>query len=92
MSTPQELLANAEREQLIKQFLPSSIWHHLVMLNDGGRAEFYRDALQKYAPGEHVLDLGAGSGLLSVRACPRNPSRVSNVAGGRNGVTHSVRF
>eukprot|EP00929_Paragymnodinium_shiwhaense_P091235 TRINITY_DN51255_c0_g1_i1.p1 TRINITY_DN51255_c0_g1~~TRINITY_DN51255_c0_g1_i1.p1 ORF type:complete len:782 (-),score=120.09 TRINITY_DN51255_c0_g1_i1:170-2515(-) len=45
---------------------------HYVMLNDHGRNDFYRRALARVIPGCgkdcSVLDLGAGSGLLSMMA------------------------
>lgn len=40
----------------------------MPMLNDPGRNSFYQQALQQFAPGATVCDIGAGTGLLSVLA------------------------
>jgi len=40
----------------------------LPMLNDKGRNLFYQDALALKAPGKTVVDIGAGTGFLSVLA------------------------
>lgn len=59
-------------------------WHHNI-LRDLARNSAYRAALEKVVrPGDHVLDIGAGSGLLSmiaarvgaakVTACEVNPA------------------
>ncbi len=40
----------------------------MPMLNDTGRNQFYKRALEQFAPGQTVCDIGAGTGLLSVLA------------------------
>jgi hypothetical protein len=40
----------------------------LPMLNDTGRNQFYKQAIDRAAPGKVVCDIGAGTGLLSVLA------------------------
>jgi len=44
------------------------IVNYLNMLNDGRRNKFFKDALDKHAPNNIVLDVGTGTGLLSFYA------------------------
>jgi hypothetical protein len=39
------------------------------MINDVGRNEFYKSAIKQYVPDRIVVDIGAGTGLLTVMAC-----------------------
>jgi len=41
---------------------------HFAMLNDSHRNQFYWDALAAVAKGKRVIDIGSGSGLLSLMA------------------------
>jgi len=52
-------------------------WHHNI-LRDLARNSAYRAALEKVVrPGDHVLDIGAGSGLLSMIAARAGAARVT---------------
>lgn len=48
----------------------------LPMLNDDGRNQFYKAAIQLAAPGKVVCDVGAGTGLLSILAVKAGAKRV----------------
>lgn len=41
---------------------------HVRMLHDGERNRTYRAAIERFAPGRRVLDIGTGSGLLAMMA------------------------
>ncbi|CAE8659565.1 unnamed protein product, partial [Polarella glacialis] len=41
---------------------------HFAMLNDSHRNQFYWDAMEPFVTGKRVIDIGAGSGLLSLMA------------------------
>lgn len=41
----------------------------LPMINDTGRNKFYKAALEERAAGKRVVDIGSGTGLLSILAC-----------------------
>lgn len=77
-------------------------WHHDI-LHDHKRNSAYRAALEQVVrPGDHVLDIGAGSGLLSmiaaragaakVTACELNPAvaAVAERAVARNGFADRI--
>lgn len=54
-----------------------SHWH-IFMLSDKARNEAYAKAIAKAVkPGDHVLDIGAGSGLLSLMAAKAGAEKVS---------------
>ena len=42
---------------------------YLPMINDGGRNRFYKAALEAKAPGKTVVDIGSGTGFLTILAC-----------------------
>jgi predicted RNA methylase len=48
----------------------------MPMLNDTGRNQFYKQALDRAAPGQVVCDIGAGTGFLSVLALQAGASHV----------------
>ena len=48
----------------------------IPMLNDTGRNQFYKQALDRVAAGQVVCDIGAGTGFLSVLALQAGASRV----------------
>lgn len=48
----------------------------LPMLNDGGRNNFYKKAIDKIARGKIIADVGAGTGLLSVLAAKIGATKV----------------
>jgi len=50
--------------------------YHFTMLNDTRRNTLYNTALAKYAPNQVVLDLGSGSGLLSMMALRAGAKKV----------------
>lgn len=49
---------------------------HFAMLNDSNRNQFYFDAMAEVVEGKRVIDIGAGSGLLSLMAFKRGASKV----------------
>lgn len=48
----------------------------LPMLNDDGRNQFYKAAIERAAPGKVVCDVGAGTGLLSILAAKAGATKV----------------
>jgi len=46
------------------------------MLNDANRNKFYSDAMEGHVQGRCVVDIGAGSGLLSLMAAKHGASKV----------------
>jgi len=50
-------------------------WHY-AMLNDSHRNDFYFDAMAGRVQGKRVVDIGAGSGLLSLMAAKQGASEV----------------
>lgn len=48
----------------------------MPMINDTGRNIFYKQAIERAAPGKIVVDIGTGTGLLSVLAAQAGASKV----------------
>jgi protein arginine N-methyltransferase 1 len=54
-----------------------SLYEHEKMLADSVRVETYRRAIEmQIGPGDVVLDLGAGTGILSFLAAKQNPKQI----------------
>ncbi|CAM6084067.1 unnamed protein product [Calypogeia fissa] len=67
---------------------PLAHTQYLDMLNDGPRNRAYEEAIRKVVKaGDHVLDIGAGTGLLSMMAW-----RAMNSAAGAAGVVSTPEF
>jgi len=49
------------------------------MINDVGRNEFYKSAIEQYASDRTVVDIGAGTGILTVMACQAGARHVYSV-------------
>lgn len=50
--------------------------YHFKMLRDQERNAAYRKAIERFAPGRRVLDIGTGSGLLAMMAARAGAKRV----------------
>lgn len=48
----------------------------LPMINDAGRNQFYKDAIEQATPGKVVVDIGTGTGLLSILAVQAGAKKV----------------
>lgn len=78
-------------------------WHY-AMLNDTHRNDFYWDAMAGRVEGKRVVDIGAGSGLLSLMAAKQGASEVHAIEASRdmvdlaqlniqrNGKTETIRI
>ncbi|MBI5104401.1 MAG: 50S ribosomal protein L11 methyltransferase [Solirubrobacterales bacterium] len=63
-------------------YLSEVLAFHASLLSDTARLERFRRALQRVVrPGDVVLDVGAGVGILSVLACEAGASRVYAIEG-----------
>ena len=55
----------------------SSLWMHETMIADAIRIDVYREAIRRHVkPGDTIVDLGTGTGILSLFASERRPRRI----------------
>ncbi|HXU44533.1 MAG TPA: 50S ribosomal protein L11 methyltransferase [Thermoanaerobaculia bacterium] len=57
----------------------ASPWGHHYMLRDALRVDAYRAAIERYCAGRRVLEIGCGTGILSLFAARAGASRVDAI-------------
>jgi len=68
--------SDAVHREALRQLVPR--WH-FAMLNDLGRNSLLQEAIENaVSPGDHVLDIGSGSGLLSMIAARNGADLVTS--------------
>jgi 2-polyprenyl-3-methyl-5-hydroxy-6-metoxy-1,4-benzoquinol methylase len=67
-----------ERGAMLKGGFAAAALHHW-MLRDHVRVSAYRAAIFKHAPGKRVLEIGCGSGVLSIFAAQAGAARVTAI-------------
>ncbi|MBN8501100.1 MAG: 50S ribosomal protein L11 methyltransferase [Sphingomonadales bacterium] len=70
---PDDPVVTAVAQRLGYASIPA--YHH-AMLGDGARSAAYRRAIEHFAPGRVVLDIGTGSGLLAMMAARAGAAHV----------------
>lgn len=69
---------------LKNRYIFTNIYQHEKMIADRVRIDSYHEAIQKHVkPGDVVVDLGTGTGILSMFAAKRRPARIYAVEHGR---------
>lgn len=71
---PDDVEVGARAQQLIGQSVPR--WHFDMLRDEARNAAFDAAIRRAVTPGTHVLDIGAGSGLLSLMAARAGAGRV----------------
>ena len=71
---PDDIEVRARTQQLIGQSVPR--WHFAMLRDTARNAAFDAAICRAVRPGTHVLDIGAGSGLLSLMAARAGAGRV----------------
>lgn len=73
---PDYLPARLGRGQSLQRLVPS--WH-VPMMNEAGRNEAYREAIRRVvSPGDHVLEIGTGAGLLAMLTAEAGAQHVTS--------------
>lgn len=74
--SPGQAHGEAIRAEALRELVPR--WH-FGMLNDFGRNSLLQEAIENIVgPGDHVLDIGSGSGLLAMVAARAGAGRVTS--------------